>query len=292
LDPVSVLRAFGETTDARALLALSSALRVVQQGRIQARQAVRGPATDFGSALSCPRCPGSDARSLVADGQSGDVVCTLCGVVVADHSLHEGIPSHGTADEEGGPDPSHWNKPAEFDYLMSEGYQLQTFACVAAGAPAATPKTLYVRDEDDPRSSTTERCRDRDKRSAITAVRDAGARLGLSAHVCKEALEVFAAVRDGKERLESKRLVLAACLLACFQSRHRRRAVAMPFGVPGLPCVACGSRFLTASRRIAHWDGSPACKHASLRSQLGVRVRATMDDPGADSRSAASAEMH
>jgi len=216
------------------------------------------------SSLQCQGCGNSDERKFDTTMDTAEVVCIACGAVAVDHVLYGGVAERDFADS-GEESKSHASYPHRFWYLMSDSYNLQT----------AVKETAACAVEDTPcRTDTSTWRRDVDKQKAIGQMEAAGDRLRCPALAIIDAIELFAEIRDSKQRVGKKDLQKAVCLYACTVSLARRQQLPpSQEAVPTIQCLFCDEKFVTVTERAKHCANNQPCRMAARKKDQMARKR-------------------
>jgi len=265
---------------------VQSILRKLQMAPRVTPNAVAYPEQNASSALVCPRCKNAASHMFVHVPEVGDIVCECCGTVVVEHMLFEGEQERTfQKDENGGADAqdrSHVGRPNRWSYLLSDSYGLRTYVEGGMNVTGHIRKVIdLMRTDGSAKTSTTDARRDRDKLHAIHVLQTSAWRLGVCKYACNDAIEMFSRVRDAKEHVLHKELCMALCLYVCHEAQIRRRPLMTPTASQGFfICPGCDGKFLTASRRIHHFDVSTDCRktfNASAHCQTHKKRRVELD---------------
>jgi hypothetical protein len=160
-------------------------------------------------ALACARCNNTDARAFDTQCAEGDIACIKCGTIAVDHALFTGVAECVFEDDDPADAPKqHAVFPVAYAYLFSDEHAMRMTA-------GPWKRMAYTCDVDLLRFQTSTRCRDTDKQRAVDEIEQAAERLGTPKAARREAIEMFARLRDAYQRLVSKRLQQTACLLVC-----------------------------------------------------------------------------
>ena len=168
------------------------------------------PSTAYASfALVCARCNNADARAFDTQCAEGDIACIKCGTIAVDHALFTGVAECVFEDDDPADAPKqHAVFPVAYAYLFSDEHAMRMTA-------GPWKRIAYTCDVDLLRFQTSTKCRDMDKQRAVDEIEQAAERLGTPKAARREAIEMFAHLRDTYQRLISKRLQQTACLLVC-----------------------------------------------------------------------------
>ena len=168
------------------------------------------PASAYASfALACARCKNTDARKFDMQCAEGDIACIKCGTIAVDHALFTGVAECVFEDDDPADAPKqHAVFPVAYAYLFSDEHAMRMTA-------GPWKRIAYTCDADLLRFQTSTKCRDADKQRAVEEIEQAAGRLGTPKAAQREAIELFAHLRDAYQRLVSKRLQQTACLLVC-----------------------------------------------------------------------------
>ena len=214
--------------------------------------------------IVCTWCANADAREFIHTYEDGDIVCRKCGRVTVSNCLFEGETTRTFASESGTDDAAprpHAAFPDPRQYLFSDEYALRGCPARSASTGAdddvshAQGKLAYTSDAALPRGQTTTWCKDTDKQQCIMLMEDAAYKLALCRHAVDGAIELFAHVRDARQRVTHKRIIMAACLLLCSAavawSRAFPKAVITSHAYD-LTCTDCTGVFHTSIARANH----------------------------------------
>jgi hypothetical protein len=151
-----------------------------------------------------------------------------------DHALFTGVAERAFEDDDPADAPKqHAAFPGAYAHIFSDEHG-------TVPATGVWKHLAYTCDADLMRFQTSARCKDADKQRAVDELEQAAVRLGTPRAARREAIELFAHLRDTHQRLMSKRLLQAACLLVCHAAHAwvkcvvplRHRADATSFDPP------------------------------------------------------------
>ena len=233
--------------------------------------------------IRCENCNAPEAE-LVNHADEGELVCSRCGRVAMDHILHQGVSERRFDGETDDPkeDRSHAGFPLPFSRVLSDEYQLQTIVSIPRDTPGSVLQPRSKRRKvhvyggiqpDEPDHKPSKALTDRDKLEAIQQFEQAVLRANVCARAVDDAVDLFAALRDTKERVMDKGLRRAACLWIAHFAHVARRPMQLPSAArpePTFPCSKCLKAFHTGVERAAHLRASPECSRASNKFKRAV----------------------
>lgn len=171
--------------------------------------------------LVCPVCGNRSQENFTHDARGGDVICLGtdgqgCGTVIEEHHRHEGPAFRKFEGEE---DKTHHGPAPNRLYSAQHNMRTSVAATGLKGATAAarlrqTAEQVELglsnlgRDD----GGTRVGYKDQQKKRAFQIIDDAAQNLSLHKQVADRAHELFATIRDDKEKLQRFYLVVAACL--------------------------------------------------------------------------------
>jgi len=217
-----------------------------------------GPTPLGHQTLTCTFCANADVREFVHSYDDGDIICRKCGRVAVSNYLFEGDATRTFTGENASADDATRSRPhAAFpdarSYLFSDEHALRS-AVAPDVSEHTTVSAKYTSDAALARGQTTTWCKDTDKQRCVTAIEDAAIKLGVCKIAVNSAIELFAALRDARQRVLHKRILMAACLLVCHAMSRWSRAFPVPLTTHAytLRCEHCNNVFHSAKNRAQH----------------------------------------
>ena len=237
--------------------------------------------------VQCVNCGNKEESMFDITTDTFDLVCTVCGAIAVDHMLYPHVAEREFEDDS--ESVIHTNFPAKYGYLMSDDYELETFikrnggnkCSNGAGTTAIARKKIAVVHSSrascsSSRSVTSSFCKDADKCKAIQTLEQVGKTLLISKYAVMDAIELFAKLRDGKERMMNKNMQLAACMFVT-HTAHQRKHVCMaahvkvPASEKHVRCLHCNECFLTLTDRAKHMSTSLSCRCLDRKKEIMLK---------------------
>ncbi len=231
------------------------------------------PSQTLDSTIICLNCSNDDARKFDTTTDTAELVCTLCGTVAVDHMLYEQIAERDFVDDDSEVSNIHTNFPSKYGYLMSDSYELETYV-------QGNAKVRNCRQEGElNRASTSTACKDRQKQAAIRLLENLGQQLGVSQFAISDAIELFAKIRNKKERMMNSMMQLAACLFVTNESQKRKIIKSQLSDDDGsVTCKYCSKALLHIPARAKHMSESPACRMLARKAECASNTRRQLSD--------------
>lgn len=176
--------------------------------------------------MRCFSCGNEDQGCFRTRHETGDTVCTKCGVVQSQRNAFDG---DWTRSFEGDEDKSQTG--AAPSHLHSASYNLRTSLGGTEGVSNEVLKTLqrvqktidddYTHGAVKGERRTKDSTKDRQKERAFDSIKQVADKLALPERVVATACNLFAQFRDNRENLHAYENVLTACLSAALEDMQQ-----------------------------------------------------------------------
>jgi hypothetical protein len=250
LDVGCFLRAFGLVVDDETTAAFhkcSTAIKTPSKSKPPPAEPLPAVIT-MDQSIRCRGCGNDNEAMYDTTTDTAELVCILCGVVAVDHILFEGQSEIDYA-EDGCEARAHASYPTQYNYLMSDEFNLST-----TGSVSAMPR------------------KDADTHRAIQAMEGVAARLLIPRLALDDGINLFARMRREKDRISNKDILQAACLYVAATALARKKIMLHVEVKPSIVCNHCSSAFLTLTDRAKHYGKSAGCRMSHRKRSINTQM--------------------